>query len=75
MERLSCSFTTSTRVWLSTSNGATTTTTNPSIAMDFESPDVEKEFPGLYASVCSRRSDSDRKYAVCSHLYYFSIYF
>ncbi|KAK4318471.1 hypothetical protein Pmani_010529 [Petrolisthes manimaculis] len=27
--------------------------------MDFESPDVEKEFPGLYASESSRRSDSD----------------
>ncbi|XP_066985968.1 ralA-binding protein 1-like isoform X3 [Macrobrachium rosenbergii] len=27
--------------------------------MDFESPDVEKEFPGLYGSESSRRSDSD----------------
>merc|ERR1739842_220271 len=27
--------------------------------MDFESPDVEKEFPGLYTSESSRRSDSD----------------
>ncbi|CAL4069237.1 unnamed protein product, partial [Meganyctiphanes norvegica] len=27
--------------------------------MDFESPDVEKDFPGLYASESSRRSDSD----------------
>lgn len=32
-------------------------------SMDFESPDVEREFPGLYGSESSRRSDSD-----CEHL-------
>ena len=30
--------------------------------MEFESPDVEKDFPGLYASESSRRSDSDCKF-------------
>lgn len=32
--------------------------------MDFESPDVEKDFPGLYASESGRKSnESDCKYA------------
>lgn len=31
--------------------------------MDFESPDVEKDFPGLYASESGRKSnESDCKY-------------
>lgn len=31
--------------------------------MDFESPDVEKEFPGLYASESAKKSnESDCKY-------------
>ena len=30
--------------------------------MEFESPDVEKDFPGLYASESSKRSDSDCEY-------------
>lgn len=31
--------------------------------MDFESPDVEKDFPGLYASETGRKSnESDCKY-------------
>jgi hypothetical protein len=29
--------------------------------MDFESPDVEKEFPGLYASDTTKKSESDCK--------------
>lgn len=38
--------------------------------MDFESPDVEKDFPGLYASESGRKSnESDCKY------HYWNIYY
>lgn len=34
--------------------------------MEFESPDVEREFPGLYASDAGKRSnDSDCRYYYC----------
>lgn len=35
--------------------------------MEFESPDVEKDFPGLYASESGKRSnESDCKYQINS---------
>lgn len=40
--------------------------------MDFESPDVEKEFPGLYASDTAKKSESDCGY---SYLDYFLLFF
>lgn len=39
--------------------------------MDFESPDVEKDFPGLYASETGRKSnESDCKYLQFIHCFY-----
>lgn len=52
--------------------------------MDFESPDVEKEFPGLYASESARKSnESDCMYCyytwqitpdITSYVYYYLLF-
>lgn len=39
--------------------------------MDFDSPDVEKDFPGLYATTEIGHKDSDGKYII---LYYYYLY-